>query len=239
MEHVGTPKVHRPGDVVQARKKRGCGFLFRKVLTDFSEFLSNGFLCRREDAHGSGGARRAFRPKVVDQIFRVFDRYGFRGHLGFQVFQTFRGDGCEVHAHVRVVCEIHREPCPRRRHVFFPRLHDGDAGARGFARGLIPIAAVRPEKGFVRRHDEGAGRPREPREVAAKRPVFGEIFTHVRVACGNDEGRQIAVGESLSHGGQAFGNRCRHKDLLNFWCRSSNKWERRLGVSLEEFLASE
>ena len=112
------------------------------------------------------------------------------------------------HAHVGPCCL--REPRFGPRHALPAVTHQFNVRPRKLALGLLPVAAVGPQKGLVGRDDEFAERARKAREVLDKLPALGHVFGQMGIGGDGKPGGKVVFAHEGAQTREALGNGRRH-----------------------------
>ena len=197
-------QVGEPGDVVQRRDQVMGRALFLHGGTHAGQLLGGRFRheFRRMHHHRLGRQRGALRPDAGQQV-RIGPQLDALGHEGLLQLAL----GC---TRQHVGRHPHHGPLAQGLgqgfHVRAPsaQLLQLNAGACQLRRGLLPVAAIRPQVRRGGRDHQRAHRAREARHPAPALPVLGQVFREVRIGRRDDPGIDALFLHGLAQCGQTL-----------------------------------
>ena len=146
---------------------------------------------------------RAVGPNCVGDVARYVQADVFGGEGGFKL--AFGGQRQHVgrRARRRAVRQFGGQPVGVGRD--FADFLQFYAAALELVCGLFPIAAIRPQAGFVGGNDQGADRTGEAGKIYPRLPVFGQVFGQMRIGGRDNPGGEVVFAHGLAEFGKALG----------------------------------
>ena len=148
MKDVTASEIGDPGDIVKRGKKERIGLTLRKLRAHVRDFFGSRFLSCCKRPNGSFRTPGAVRPELIDKIARINDADAAVRDRVFKKPEAFSRYRAAVKSDRGILRQVFCQPHAHVRHISRTAFHHGDAGRFGFFGGLLPVAAVGPQKRF-------------------------------------------------------------------------------------------